>query len=84
MDVCLWFNWMARRFYSLGESYVRNKKYEHLDFFKLKKILKTHDIKTLEEFRNFRKKNTNLKIPYSPDRKYTKYWKGWPDFLGKK
>ena len=34
--------------------------------------------------RYFYLNNKNLNIPYSPDRKYKKEWKGWPDFLGYK
>ena len=55
-----------------------------LDYNEVKKIIRKYNYKSRLEFTtNYKKENfKNLGIPMSPERIYSKQWKGWKDFLG--
>ncbi|MBT5899537.1 MAG: hypothetical protein HOH00_00930, partial [Candidatus Pelagibacter sp.] len=53
-------------------------------FDEYKETVKNLDIKDRKEYEEFCRKNTNLNLTSNIIRKFSKEWKGWDDFLGKK
>lgn len=55
-----------------------------LEFEEAKILIKKYNLKTIEQFKELKKKDKNIreKIPIAPYKFYIKQWKGWGDFLG--
>ena len=61
-------------------------KYKYINFYKLQKLVRRNRVKTSYDYQKFIKsKKFKYIAPRNPDMTpaYKKYWKSWPDFLGK-
>ncbi len=79
-----WVNWG----HFLGSNVIAPYllKYKYINFYKLQKLVRKHGIKTSYDYQRFIKsKKFKFIAPANPDMTpaYKKYWKSWPDFLGK-